>query len=117
MWRHNTNCVAERAVRKVVEGTKALLEQAGLPPEWWPYAMRAWCHAHNIECIEGDSAWNKRHGQGQWEGPVIPFGAKVHYKPNPKKALEQVKFETTTRVGIFLGYHLLSGGFGSPMAA
>ena len=29
--RPDTNCVAERAVRKVIEGTKAALEQTGLP--------------------------------------------------------------------------------------
>ena len=34
--RPDTNGVAESVVRKVVEGTRAALLQAGLEPEWWP---------------------------------------------------------------------------------
>ena len=63
--------------------------------------MKFWCHAHNVECVDGDSPWNRRHHQGQWTGPVIPFGAKVWYRPSPQNAKDQVKFETAGRVGIF----------------
>ena len=35
-----TNGVAERAVRSVLEGTRTVLEQAGLPHKFWPYACR-----------------------------------------------------------------------------
>ena len=42
---------------------------------------------------------------------MIPFGAKVFYRPQPTKAQKQQKFEPAARVGIFLGYHLLSGGY------
>ena len=76
--------------------------------------MRAWCHAHNIERVEGDSAWNKRHKKGQWKGPVIPFGAKVWYRPTKHKADDQQKFEQAARCGLFMGYHLLSGGKWKP---
>ena len=107
--RSDTNGVAEHAVRRTVEGTRTSLLQAGFPPPWWPWAMRHWCHARNIEIIDGDSAWNKRHKQGQWKGPVIPFGAKVWYRPSPYHADYQQKFELAGRVGIFLGYHLLNG--------
>ena len=37
-----TNGVAERAVRSVLEGTRTVLEQAGLPHKFWPYACRHW---------------------------------------------------------------------------
>ena len=108
--RPDTNGVAERCVRKVVEGTKCLLAQAGFPPSWWPKAMRCFCHALNIEVVNGDSAWNRRHQKGQWSGPVIPFGAKVDYRPQPTKAQLQQKFEPAARVGLFLGYNLGVGG-------
>ena len=38
-----TNGVAERAVRSVLEGTRTVLEQAGLPHRFWPFACRHWC--------------------------------------------------------------------------
>ena len=41
--RPQTNGRAERLVRKVMEGTLSLLMQAGMPPQFWPYAMRAYC--------------------------------------------------------------------------
>ena len=72
--------------------------------------MKHFCHASNIEVVDGDSAWNRRHDQGQWAGPVIPFGAKVWYRPTEHKAKQQRKFEPAARCGIFLGYHLLAGG-------
>ena len=38
--RPETNGVAERAVRSVVEGTRTALEHAGLPARWWRYAWK-----------------------------------------------------------------------------
>ena len=38
-----TNGVAERAVRKVKEGTACLLDQSGLSEEWWAEAMDCFC--------------------------------------------------------------------------
>ncbi|MCP3878846.1 MAG: hypothetical protein GY701_10710 [Sulfitobacter sp.] len=49
-----TNGLAERMVRKVKEGARCLLVQAGLPPKWWTYAVRAFCFAHNIKMRNGD---------------------------------------------------------------
>jgi hypothetical protein len=47
-WRHptstpgrpDTNGVAERAVRKVCEGTRTAMGHAGLSPKWWCFAAR-----------------------------------------------------------------------------
>eukprot|EP00972_Heterocapsa_arctica_P073342 10831532-Heterocapsa_arctica.AAC.1 len=36
--RSTTNAEAERTVRTVLEGTRTVLEQAGLSPQWWPHA-------------------------------------------------------------------------------
>eukprot|EP00972_Heterocapsa_arctica_P021852 3214498-Heterocapsa_arctica.AAC.1 len=37
-YRSTTNSVAEGMNRKVLEGTRTVLEQAGLSPRWWPHA-------------------------------------------------------------------------------
>ena len=38
--RHQANGFCERTVRKVVEGARTLLEQAGLPQCYWVFALR-----------------------------------------------------------------------------
>ena len=38
-YRHTSNATCERAARKVVEGAWSLLEHAGLPNCFWPFAM------------------------------------------------------------------------------
>ena len=48
-YEHESNAVAERQVRRVKEGTRAILMQAGLPPSMWAHAARHFCFAANIE--------------------------------------------------------------------
>ena len=60
--RSTANSIAESSIRTVTEGTRTLLEQSGFPVQWWPYAARCFCHSMNIAVIDGDSAYNKRHG-------------------------------------------------------
>jgi hypothetical protein len=105
-----SNGRAERLVRRTMDGTKTLTLQAGLPGAFWPYAMRAYCHAQNIDIVDGDSAWNKRHDLGQWSGPSIPFGCLVDFKPQKDVAKQMPKGVPDTVPGIFLGYKLLPGG-------
>ena len=93
-----------------MDGTKTLTLQAGLPGAFWPYAMRAYCHAQNIDIVDGDSSWNKRHDLGQWSGPSIPFGCLVDFKPQKDAAKLMPKGVPDTVPGIFLGYKLLPGG-------
>ena len=46
--RHETNGVAERAVRRVKEGTSCALVQSGFPLSWWSDAMECFCFLHTI---------------------------------------------------------------------
>ena len=58
---HESNAIAESAVRRVLNGTRAVLEAAGFEPEWWPYAARTFCFLHNTALRDGESPWNLRH--------------------------------------------------------
>ena len=46
-----TNGVAERSVRRVKEGTRAMLTQSGLNGEWWSDAMESYCFLRNVQDI------------------------------------------------------------------
>ena len=72
--RSETNGVAERAVRRVNQGTTVALVQSGLPEEWWDCAMECYRHLRNVheKMADGKTAFEKRYGQ-KFDGPSIPF--------------------------------------------
>ena len=107
--RPDRNGVAERNVRVATEGARALLMHAGLPENWWPQAMAYMSVARNIESIEGLSPWESRFGGNKFQGPKIPFGALVDFKPSPVRG-GPPKFAPKAVPGIFLGWVLLPGG-------
>ena len=47
-YRPETNGVAERGVRRVKEGTAAILVQSGFDEHWWDQAMVCYCFLRNI---------------------------------------------------------------------
>ena len=108
-YRPQTNGRAERLVRKIMEGTRTLLLAAGLPPGFWPYAMRAFCFGSNIAMRNGDSAWNRRHKKGHFQGKIIPFGALVDFRQNKRRDDRMPKAAPDATEGIFLGYKLNPG--------
>ena len=76
-----TNAVAERNNGDILEGTRAALIRAGLPPAFWPYAAEHYCMMENTHFTEdSDSPWCKTHG-AEFGGQHIPFGAKVIFRP------------------------------------
>ena len=72
--------------------------------------MKAYCFNQNIDIMAGDSAWNKRHGRGQFEGRTIPFGCLVDFRPQPEVAEKLPKASPDSVPGLFFGYKLLPGG-------
>ena len=46
--------IAERAVRRVKEGTSAVLLQSGLDEKWWADSMECYCHLPNIQDLLSD---------------------------------------------------------------
>ena len=80
--RSETDGIAERAVRRVEEGTSAVLLQSGLDDKWWADSMECYTYPRNIEDLlsDGKTPYERRFGK-PLNGPVIPFGAMVEYHP------------------------------------
>ena len=74
LHRSETNGIAERAVRRVKEGTSAVLLQSGLSNEWSADSTECYCHVRNIQDLlsEGKTPYERRFGI-PFNGPVIPF--------------------------------------------
>ena len=103
-----------RAMRRVKEGTSAVLLQSGLDNEWWAHSMECYCHLRNIQNLlsDGKTQYERRFGI-PFNGPVIPFGAAVGYHPISAKDLSRLhQFGPKVLPGIFLGYAKNAGESG-----
>ena len=110
--RSDTNGIAERAVRRVKEGTSAVLLQSGLGNEWWADSMECYFYLRIIQDLlsDGKTPYERRFGM-PFDGPVTPFGAMVEYHPISAKDQSRLpQFGATFLPGIFLGYALYAGG-------
>ena len=94
--RPETNGVAERAVRRVKEGTSATLLQSGLTEYWWNE--------------DRNTAFEKRFNQ-PFKGPIVPFGSQIEYKPSRDSDIQRLhQLGKKMLPGIFLGYVQHAGG-------
>ena len=110
--RSDTNGIAERAVRRVKEGTSAVLLQSALDKEWWADSMECYCYLRNIQDLISDekTPYEWRFGMLSC-GPVMPFGATVECHLFAAKDLSRLhQFGPKVLSGIFIGYALHSGG-------
>ena len=108
---HQSNAVAERAVRATTEGTRSNLLQAGLSHVYWPHALEHACTAFNISHPSGVeySPWKKRFGVA-FSGKTLPFGCRIDYWIGPKtQRKDKERFEPSAEPGIFLGYNFQPG--------
>ena len=97
--RSETNGIAERAVRRVKEGTSAVLLQSGLDENCLTDSMECCIYLRNIQDFlsDGKKTSNERRFGEPFKGPIIPFGSLIEYYPiSGKKVLP----------GLFLGYAL-----------
>ena len=80
--RSETNGIAERAVRRVKEGTSAVLLQSSLNESWWADSMECYTYLQNVTDLlsDGKTPYERRFGQ-PFKGPIIPFGSLVEYHP------------------------------------
>ena len=108
--RSETNGFVKRAVRRVNEGTSAVLLQPGLDEKWWADSMECCTYLRNIQDLlsDGKTPYERRFGM-PFNGPVIPFGAMVEHHPISVKDISRLQpFGPKVLPGIFLGY-VLSG--------
>ena len=62
--RSETNGIAERAVRRVKEGTSAVLLQSGLDEKWWADSMECYTYLRNVTDLlsDGKTPYERRLG-------------------------------------------------------
>ena len=105
--RSETNGIAEREVRRINEGTSAVLLQSGLDERWWSDSMECCCYLRNVQDLLADG---KTPCERPFKGPVIPFGAMVDHHPSSPKDQSRIhQFGKKVPPGIFLGYELIAG--------
>ena len=110
--RSETNGIAERAVRRVKEGTSAALLQSGLNESWLADSMECYTNLRNVTDLltDGKTPYERRFGQ-PFKGPIIPFGSLVEYYPFTAKDQSRIhQFGKKVLPGLFLGYALYAGG-------
>ena len=110
--RSETNGIADRAVRRVKEGTSAVLLQSGLNESWWADSMECYTYLRNVADLlsDGKTLCERRFGQ-PFKGPIIPFGSLVEYHPITLKDQSRIhQFGKKVLLGLFLGYALYTGG-------
>ena len=106
-----TNRIAERAVRRVKEGTSAVLLQSGLNESWWADSVECYTYLRNVTDLfsDGKTPYERRFGQ-PFKGPIIPFGSLVEYHPVTAKDQSRIhQFGKQVLLGLFLGYALYAG--------
>ena len=114
-WNHctsETNGIAERAVRRVKQGTSAVLLQSGLNGSWWEDSMECYTYLRNVTdpSSAGKTPNERRLGQ-PFKGPIIPFGSLVEYHPTSAKDQSRIhQFGKKVLSVLFLGYALYAGG-------
>ena len=110
--RSETNGIAERAVRRVKEGTSAVLLQSGLDESWWADSMECYTYLRNVTDLlsDGKTPHERRFGQ-PFEGPIIPLGSYVEYHSITAKDQSRIhQFGKKVLPGLFLGYALYARG-------
>ena len=91
-------------VRRVKEGTSAVLLQSGLDENWWADSMECYTYLRTIQ-----TPYERRFGQ-PFKGPIIPFGSLVEYHPITAKDQSRIhQFGKKVLPGLFFGYALYAG--------
>ena len=99
-------------MRRVKEGTSAVLLQSGLNEKWWADSMECYTSLRNVTDLlsDGKTPYERRIGQ-PFKGPIIPFGSLVEYHPITAKDQSRIhQFGKKVLPGLFFGYALYAGG-------
>ena len=107
----NNNSLTERTNQEVINTVSTAMLHAGLPAQYWNFALNCVTHNLNIEDVEGDgdSVWKRMTGD-DFKGKAIPFGAKVFFKPtDTRDKTYDHKFDPKGIPGIFAGCVVTTG--------
>ena len=99
-------------MRRVKEGTSAVLLQSDLNESWWSDSMECYTYLRNVTDLlsDGKTPCERRFGQ-PLKGPIIPFGSLVEYHPFTAKDQSRIhQFGKKVLPGLFLGHALYAGG-------
>ena len=99
-------------MRRVKEGTSAVLLQSGLHESWLAVFDECYTYLRNVTDLlsDGKTSFEKCLGQ-PFNGPIIPFGSLVEYDPITAKDQSRIhQFGKKVLLGLFLGYALYAGG-------
>ena len=95
--------IAERAVRRVLEGTFSVLLQWGLGEKWWADSKECCCYLRNVLDLLADrkTPYERRFGE-PFKGQIIPYAAMVEYHPIPVRDQSRLhQFGENVIPGIF----------------
>lgn len=104
------NGVAERRNRTLCEMSRCLLNESGLPLNFWKEAVACSTYLRNRvtqKMSEGITPYERWYGRAPEMGHLRVFGCCVWYKPKSPKT----KFEPRGAKGIFLGYATEAKGY------
>ena len=99
-------------MRRVKEGTSAVLFQSGLDENWWADSMECYIYLRNIQdLLSFGKIPHERHFVQPFKGPIIPFCSLVEYYPISAKDQSRIhQFGKKVLPGLFLGYDPYAGG-------
>ena len=100
-------------MRRVKEGTSAVLLQSGLRENWWADSMECYTYLRNAQDLlsDGKTPYERRFGK-PFTGPIVPFGSLVDFYPISAKDQSRIhQFGKKVLPGLFLGYALYAGRF------
>ena len=110
--RSETHGIAERAVRRVKEGTSAVLLQSGFDENLWADSMECSTYLRSIQDLlsDGKTPFERRFGQ-PFNRPIVSFRSLVEYHPKTAKDQSRIHhFGKKVFLGLFLRYALYAGG-------
>ena len=108
--RSETNGIAERAVRRIKEGTSAVLLQTGLDEKWWADSMECNCNLRNIQDLvsDGKTPYERRFGVPlKWRGYSVwsDGGISPYFRYRP---VATASARSNSLAGFWKGYVMLA---------
>jgi hypothetical protein len=110
------NGLAESKVRKVLEGSRTIMEHAGMDPKYWSFACKhfCFCYNHTKGVSKGaerqEPIFGRRLPDGYSIPNLIPFGCLVDFLPSPVHQRKFPKWSGKAKPGILLSYNTSPGG-------